>query len=320
MNMKNPKIQVLRGLAIIAVVFIHNTPSGIYQVFMRPFLNFSVGLFLFLSGLLSNSNKWNPKKRLKKIIIPYCIWTLVYVILNYHSDFMNIPRNFLINLITSKSAPMMYYVFVYCQFTLLIPLIERIANSKYKYVAFIISPIEIICMRLLPIILNFEFNTYISIIRSVSCLGWFSYFYLGYLIGNKKIQINISDTKLVILLIVSVCIQMVEGYWYYTKGVDNCGTQLKLSAIFTGVLFAIICYKFIDNTKTKEIKFLNVFGDASFGIYFSHMAIMRVLGKVPLYSAYFIYPINAIVVCIVSLVFVIVVKRVLGKHSSLLAI
>lgn len=44
---KSYKIQMLRGLAIIAVVFIHNTPSGLAQVYFRTFLNFSVGLFLF---------------------------------------------------------------------------------------------------------------------------------------------------------------------------------------------------------------------------------------------------------------------------------
>lgn len=59
-------IQLFRGLSIIAVVFIHNTPSGITQVFVRPFLNFSVGLFLFLSGFLTDPNKISIKKRLKK--------------------------------------------------------------------------------------------------------------------------------------------------------------------------------------------------------------------------------------------------------------
>lgn len=50
------KVQILRGLAIIAVVFIHNTPDGLAQVYCRPFFNFSVGLFLFLSGFLSNAS------------------------------------------------------------------------------------------------------------------------------------------------------------------------------------------------------------------------------------------------------------------------
>lgn len=50
-KIKSYKIQLLRGTAIIAVVFIHNTPSGIWSVICRSFLNFSVGMFLFLSGM-----------------------------------------------------------------------------------------------------------------------------------------------------------------------------------------------------------------------------------------------------------------------------
>lgn len=61
-EIKSNKIQMLRGLAIIAVVFIHNTSNGLAQVWLRPFMNFAVGLFLFLSGMLSNAEKWNPKK------------------------------------------------------------------------------------------------------------------------------------------------------------------------------------------------------------------------------------------------------------------
>lgn len=64
------KVQIIRGLAIIAVVCIHNTPSGMAQVLWRPFLNFAVAIFLFISGMLSNAQKWSPAYRIKKIIIP----------------------------------------------------------------------------------------------------------------------------------------------------------------------------------------------------------------------------------------------------------
>ena len=60
---KDNNIQILRGIAIVAVVFIHNTPAG-GQIICRPFLNFAVGLFLFLSGMLTKTSTWNPKKEL----------------------------------------------------------------------------------------------------------------------------------------------------------------------------------------------------------------------------------------------------------------
>ena len=65
-TIKSTKIQILRGLAIVAVVFIHTTPGGLTQVICRPFLHFAVGMFLFLSGLLSDAHSWKPLKRLVK--------------------------------------------------------------------------------------------------------------------------------------------------------------------------------------------------------------------------------------------------------------
>ncbi|MBE6415576.1 MAG: acyltransferase [Akkermansiaceae bacterium] len=58
--MKDANIQLLRALAIIAVVFIHTCPHGMEQVIFRPFINFAVPLFLFLSGYLTT-----PKARVK---------------------------------------------------------------------------------------------------------------------------------------------------------------------------------------------------------------------------------------------------------------
>ena len=40
-ELQSKKVQLLRWLAIIAGVFIHNTPNGLAQVFCRPLLNFS---------------------------------------------------------------------------------------------------------------------------------------------------------------------------------------------------------------------------------------------------------------------------------------
>lgn len=69
---KNYKIQILRALAIIAVVLIHTCPLGLSQVLVRPFINFSVGLFLFLSGYLTKleNNDWKNfyKKRIVRVL------------------------------------------------------------------------------------------------------------------------------------------------------------------------------------------------------------------------------------------------------------
>ncbi len=80
----NKKIQVLRGISIIAVVLIHTDVEGLVAIFTRPFINFCVATFIFLSGYLTSLNIPNVKsffkKRLLKMIVPYTIWSIIYTI------------------------------------------------------------------------------------------------------------------------------------------------------------------------------------------------------------------------------------------------
>lgn len=54
---KDRFIQAVRGLAIAAVVGIHCLPQCTASVAVRPFLNWSVAAFLFLSGYLTSESK-----------------------------------------------------------------------------------------------------------------------------------------------------------------------------------------------------------------------------------------------------------------------
>ena len=308
------KIQIIRGIAIIAVVCIHNIPSGMEQVWYRPFVNFAVGMFLFLSGLLSNNNHWRPWHRIKKVLIPYVIWSLIYTILYNHSVIIHRPQIILINLITGQSAAIMYYIFVYCELTLFIPLIERLAKSKYKTLGFLVSPCEIILIRLIPMVLGFKLPNVVNIIIHVSCVGWFTYYYLGYLIGNNYLRYKEINTK---MLVIGVCgglvLQVIEGYIYFNIETSNCGTQLKLSAIITGLLLSIIALKFIKSRVQVKMQLIHLIGDYSFGIYFSHLAIMFGLEH---FNISLPYPINACIVVCLSLGFVLIMNRVLGKYAK----
>lgn len=51
--MKNTKIQIIRAIAVFSVIVIHSLNLGNQQIFVRPFFNFAVGLFIFISGYLT---------------------------------------------------------------------------------------------------------------------------------------------------------------------------------------------------------------------------------------------------------------------------
>lgn len=138
-NEKNQQIQVLRGIAIIAVVMIHTCPLGLSQVYFRPFINFSVALFFFLSGYLTkwDNNDWPSlmRRRVKRVLIPYVIWTVIYSIPNIS------PYKVTLNLLTARGAMQLYFIFVYIQLVLLTPFLCKLSKSKYNWICWTVLPI-----------------------------------------------------------------------------------------------------------------------------------------------------------------------------------
>lgn len=310
---KNYKVQMLRALAIIAVVLIHTCPGGNYQVVFRPFINYAVALFLFLSGYLTRYTsdlKRFYKKRIFRVLVPYVIWNILYTLSNKEPDMI------LKNIITTKSAVQLYYIFVYIQLVLLTPLLFKLAKSKYKWIGFLISPLTVILFKYINMFTGTELNKYVSLVYSVCCLGWFIFYYLGILLGNHFIQNDFNIAGLVIAYIISLIIQIIEGFWWLEIGQSNCGSQLKLSALLSSSLFLILAYYYLNNERcNKKSKLLTVIGDCSFGIYLSHIMVMKVLNIIPFFSSV-PYIINSAIVLIVSLVCVLIGQKICGNRVS----
>ena len=160
---KDYNIQLFRALAIMAVVLIHTCPSGEWQVICRPFINFSVATFLFLSGYLTNTDNdnWEKffKKRIVRVIIPYIIWTILYSVASKAWT----PKALALNLLTAKSAATMYYIFVYIQFVMLTPLLGRLAKSKYQWMGWLVAPLSVMIFKYYPLIpQHFDLTLFIS--------------------------------------------------------------------------------------------------------------------------------------------------------------
>lgn len=299
---RNNMIQIFRALSIIAVVMIHTTPPGEWQVFCRPFINFSVATFLFLSGYLTKieNDNWFAfcKKRLIRVIIPYIIWTILYSLPSILSggSILTIASN----LITAKAAATMYYIFVYIQFVLLTPWLAQLAKSKYRHWGWLIAPISTLIFKYNGLLTGNELNIYVSLLWSDACLGWFTYYYLGLLLGNQIIKPNYSFRTLTLLYLVSIVLQMAEGYGWLRLGEANCGTQIKLTSFLTSTLFLLIIYTILNKPQIDvKNKFLRSLGDYSFGIYLCHIMVMMVLERIPYYTA-LPYPFTSAIIILIS--------------------
>lgn len=320
---KNIKVQYLRAIAIIAVVLIHTCPSGSLQVICRPFINFAVATFLFLSGYLTKSEIENRqtffKKRIIRVIIPYAIWTFLYTAASHIKNPAAIPVFTIKNLLTANAAAMMYYIFVYIQFVLLTPLLGKLAKSKYRWIGWCVAPISVM-LKYYWVFCGVEPDPIVNLIWGDACLGWFTFYYLGLVLGNKIIERDYKLSKLFVIYIISIILQMLEGYVWLQYGQANCGTQIKLSSILTSSIFLLMAYTYIKgNSRQKETSedcsSLLLIGNHSFGIYLCHIMFMRILSFVPYYRE-IPYVLNSTIVLFISLAFVYYGNKLCGKRLS----
>lgn len=308
---------MFRALAIICVVMIHTTPNGMRQVLTRPFTNVGVATFVFLSGYLTSFKIDNVfkfyKKRILRVLIPYIIWTVLYTL-----AYKNYNR-LLYNLLTAKIASQFYYIFVYIQLVLITPLLKRFAESKFRFVGWLIAPVMTVIFRYLPFFAELQLNKYVLLVYGNSFFAWFTFYYLGILLGNNIIKVKSGTAKLIVFWAISIGLQMLEGWWWLKLGNSNCGTQNKITTLLTSSLFLLLVYKAVESeTQVKDnlfTKAVTLLGDCSFGIYLSHILVIRYLRRLlPIYGK-LPFCLNSLAVVLVSFICVLI-GRLICKNAK----
>ena len=313
---------MFRAIAIIAVVMIHTTPAGQWQVFCKPFINFAVATFIFLSGYLTKADNENWLKfyvrRITRVLMPYIIWTVIYSIPDIQSSG---PSALVKNLLCANATTTLYYIFVYIQFVLLTPLLGKLAKSPYRQLGWLIAPLSVILFKYIPAFGNIQLGKHIELFWNDACLGWFTFYYLGLILGNRIIDRQFNIRNLAVLYCASLLMQMVEGYLWFTVDPAGCGSQLKLSSILSSSIFLLITYYVLERCAPRvnrgshkpKSRLLCTIGDYSFGIYLVHMMFLKGLQHLEFYSA-IPYPLTSLIVLSVSLIFCYVCTAVMGKR------
>ena len=304
-------------MAIIAVVMIHTTPAGQWQIFCKPFINFAVAAFIFLSGYLTKTDNDNwPKfytRRISRVLVPYLIWTVIYSIQDIRSAGLSALVK---NLLCANATTTLYYIFVYIQFVLLTPLLGKLAKSPYRHLGWLIAPLSVILFKYIQVFGGIEQSKHIQLFWNDACLGWFTVYYLGFILGNRIIDRKLNIRNLTVLYCASLLLQMAEGYLWYKTDPAGCGSQLKLTAIQSSSIFILLMYSvFLNRNHQPKSRLLCMIGDYSFGIYLVHMMFLRLLETFDLYKV-IPYPINSIVVLAISFICCYACTAVLGKKSG----
>lgn len=298
------EINYFRGLAIIGVVVIHtiggchseNNLITFFHINIDQIATYSVPFFIFISGLVLTYNYSDKKKihyldfitkRSNAVLIPYVIWSCIYLTYRIIIDQDDIGLILAIKKIIIGSAYFhLYYVVLILQFYLVFPLILKFIMSFKKRQVGLLALTFIFNLLIISLYYyKFDFLNEI-IIRKISFF-WIFYFMLGSIMGlnfdyYKNVLFNISLKYIGALFYVGLLALI---FSYYSDGLlinDTNIFWLRPQVLIYASLFIMFTIKIIGELNPHDLKkpaarFLNELGRYSFGIYLIHILILNIL-------------------------------------------
>lgn len=313
------KIQVVRAIAIFMVIVTHTVLFNPYEIWVRPFVNPAVGMFIFLSGLLTKEKIQGReifsfyKRRLLRVLIPYTLWSIIYVV--FQGSYDTAIKDYL----TGNCCSTFYYILVYMQLVIIAPLVGKLIRSKLWWIGFIITPVAIFTEYILVyygIDVTYPYNIN-------NFFVWYIFFYLGMLIrirfeNNKIVSSTRRNIICIILIPLCIALELLEGHFWLAMGRDDfANTQVKLSAMCTGIVVCVLIGSIIlSNNKRKPFKLFVLIGDASFGIYLIHQLIIGIWGRFfpnLMIAKNYWFIIEAIIVLIIGFLIVFTLQKIFGE-------
>lgn len=200
MENHNKELEILRGFALCAVVGIHTLNIGIKNTeigtwgnwlfeLVHTLLQFAVPCFIFISAILLSyplkDTKLNMldfyKKKIVKVVIPYLLWTLIYLIPQMMKGWIPFDRlvslkSWLYWLTRGKAYDHLYFMSVIIQLYLVAPLFVGFTRGIIKYTKKYSMLTTLFIAVSGQVALYYFYKVYISKIFSQSATLIISYF------------------------------------------------------------------------------------------------------------------------------------------------
>ncbi len=321
----NNKIDFLKGVSIVGVLAIHTTGPAfltlqfgafweqVLLVTINQIFRFSVPMFLFISAYLFamrlGGKKFSYTKflagRIKRVFIPYLLWSLFYITLRYITEDPTVYTmgiwDLAIAILTGSAYGHLYFIPLIFQFYLLLPLALRFSQTTGQttfYVAWFLTGFLLILLKYF-LGLRFSGGVWAFLGKNFLVFWWLPFFAFGLLAGFRKGKGWLHDntrskfiimTLLVILLTLMVSENLFyQGTYYELKqnglrrigNVESIATFLRPSAYCYALCFIVLTF----STLPQRLlgggagKFIINLGLNSYGIYLLHPLVQKILAK-----------------------------------------
>ncbi|MGQ2965159.1 acyltransferase [Methylophilus sp.] len=282
---------VLRGLAIIGVVAIHVSGSGtqvmhaasdVYlTIFWRNFWNFSVPLFLSISGYFLAKKTFTKhgdylnflSKQVPKVYLPFLFWSFICLLLAVATK--SAVSSELFKLLTFQSSGPYYFIALIIQYYLLLPILKHLANLKGLIASVAVSLTATYFIFHLRYISGIDLPL---IIYAGNFVTWLMFFVFGIYIGSTN-RITVSNTVLLSAIAGFYLLSCLETFllieWFNQP--QAAVTAIKPSSFLYSL--ALIAYLF-KNMNIFHSELLKRLGGISFGIYLIHMLVLNIESRI----------------------------------------
>jgi surface polysaccharide O-acyltransferase-like enzyme len=280
----------IKGVAMLGVILIHVTatimekvPANEGGIFLaiNQICRFSVPVFFMLSGLFLFYRYYGSefslaqflRKRARFIIVPYLIWSLIYMTYSwfFHQPVPHTPKDFAVKLLTGQAYYHLYFVCVMVQFYLILPVLfwgfRRFGGLTMVALSLMLYAITVTVM---PVWSAYRDNA-ISLFPN-----WLFYFCLGGWMGQRVDRLRQMIDRLpkagVSLIFGSmVILTLTESFFYKSYGFNN----------FTVTLYSIASlFIWLQLGGRWKSSWITVLGRYSYGVYLVHPIILDLLKQV----------------------------------------
>lgn len=285
-------IDTLRILAVLAVVLIHTTTRRLeitgyhlndfsFTLFLNQVTRFGTPLFFMVSGFVLQLTYPKQiiltnylKKRLKKLVLPYIFWSLIYYYLVYRQHTHGIFQSFL----TGDASYQLYFIPAIFLLYLLFPLFRYFRRFIFR------TPVLLLLGFVQILLLSVDY--YVRPLNFISPLNAVLLNYFLFLIGmfaamNREKILNIYQHRYKVIAPITVSLGILifweaRSGFYETQNYLSFYSQWRPTVFFYTLLTGWFFYGFFTRytTASKVVHFLS---PLVYFIFYAHVAVLELL-------------------------------------------
>ena len=277
----------------------------------------AVPIFFMISGatLLGRkkiSSTEEYKKRFYKQLIPFLIWSLIYVVARIAMGKIPLQVKSIWNLLSEPAYYQFWFIYSLLAIYLLLPFLECIicyCNKKrieYALILWIIfSVIQPVLVNISPI---FKISTHFDL---KICGGYIGFFVLGYYLREYYSEVSVK--KSIFILFLGLVIMLLQSGVEYIAVKENYLGYFYRSYLTPGVVIASSgIFMLFQNWRVCLHSIVKTLAKMTMGIYYIHMLVLTAIEYLGFIGNknLFLCEIKAIVVFLISIISIVIMKKI----------